>query len=119
MMSGVTPGLLAGEHRAGAAEAGENLIEDQQRAAAIRHRAQALQRGGIVEAHAARALHQRLDDHAGKAMGMPLQPASPGLAARLVGRQIEHDMFDGSKPRNALCMPVPGSLTAIAPVVSP
>ena len=65
MMSGVTPAASQANSAAGAAEAGENLVEDQQQLVAVGGRAQALQHRRLVEQHAARALHQRLDDDAG------------------------------------------------------
>ncbi len=79
-MSGVTPGRLAGEHRAGAAEAGEDFVEDQQHAVPVGERAQPPQHLGLMEAHAARALHQRLDDDGGDRVGI-LAPASRSSSA--------------------------------------
>ena len=58
-------GRLAGEHRAGASKAGEDLVEDQEEPVPVRHRAQAPEHRGIMEAHAAGALRQRLDDNGG------------------------------------------------------
>ena len=55
--------------------------------------AQALQRGGVVEAHAARALHQRLDDQPGDALGVPRQHQFERVAARRVRRQIGDDVL--------------------------
>ncbi len=89
-MSGDDPGLLHGEHRAGAAEAGENLVEDQQQVVAGGRVAQALQHGGRVEHHAARALHQRLDDDAGDLARVAIAGIrSSRCGARFVARQIE------------------------------
>ena len=56
-------GLLAGEHRAGAAEADGNLVMDQVHAIAVAGLAQKLEVDRVVHAHAAGALDQRLDDH--------------------------------------------------------
>ena len=61
-MSGTTPAPLAREHRPGAAEAGEDLVEDEQHLVTVGEAPQPAQRVGIVEPHAAGALHQRLDD---------------------------------------------------------
>ena len=88
MMSGTTPACLAGEQRAGAAEAGEDLVEDQQQLVAVGGRAQPAQHRGVVEPHAARALHQRLDDDAGDLVGVALEQArqAPRRSPRPCGR---------------------------------
>ena len=57
--------LLAGEERAGAAEADRDLVRDQQHAVAVAGLAQEREVHGVVHAHRARALHQRLDDDGG------------------------------------------------------
>ena len=54
--------LLAGEQRAGAAEADRDFVGDQVHVELVAERAQAGQITRIVHAHAAGALHQRLDD---------------------------------------------------------
>ena len=72
--------LLAGEHRPGAAEAGRDLVADQQHAVAVAelaHRAQVARR---VDDHPGGALHQRLDDHRGDLLLVH------GEDARQVGR---------------------------------
>ena len=80
-------GGLAGEQAAGAAEAGEDFVEDQQQLVAVGRLAQPVQHRGVVEAHAAGALHQRLDDDAGELVGVAFeqiartQPRSPRPAA--------------------------------------
>ena len=63
MKSGRMPRLLAGEQRAGAPEADRDLIGDQVHAVAVAGLAQQREVDRVVHAHAARALHQRLDDH--------------------------------------------------------
>ena len=89
-MSGAT--VLAGEHRAGAPETGENLIEDQQRLVAVGEAAQPPQYGGVVKPHAARTLHQRFNYNAGDLAGMPLHQAGElchlGIVAREIGEQM-------------------------------
>ena len=57
--------LLAGEHRAGAAEAGRHLVADQQHAVVVAELAHRAQVAGRVDQHPGGALHQRLDDHRG------------------------------------------------------
>ena len=56
------PGLLAREHRPGAAEAGHDLVGDQQHVVARAQLARAREVVRVVHRHAGRALHQRLDD---------------------------------------------------------
>ncbi len=55
-------GLFAGEHRAGAAEAGEDFVEDQQDVVALAEFFNFRENIGRVEFHAAGALDERLDD---------------------------------------------------------
>ena len=68
-MSGDDAGLLAGEQRSGAAQAGHHLVGDEQHAVALRRSAsfRASTCGGIDQ-HAARAQNQRLDDQGGRAL---------------------------------------------------
>ncbi len=82
-------GLLAGEHGSGASEAGEDLVEDQQQIVAVGEFAQAAQHGRVVEQHAARALHQRLDDDAGDLAGMALEHLRQRRRARVVRWQFD------------------------------
>ena len=86
-------GCFAGEQGSGAAEAGEDFIEDQQQLVAVRRLAQPAQHRRVVKAHAARTLHQRLDDDAGELVGMALEKARKGRGALLVLRQIDHVML--------------------------
>ena len=85
--------LLAGEHRAGAAEAGRDLVADQQHAVRVAELAHGAQVAGRVDEHPGGALDERLDDHRGdlllvrgedRARG---RPASPGSAAWAVEQQ--------------------------------
>ena len=65
--------LLAGEQRAGAAEAHRDFIGDQEHAVQIAQFAHAAQVSRMMHAHAAGALHQRLDDHRADFAGMRVQ----------------------------------------------
>ena len=76
--SGRDAGVLAREQRARAPEAGRDLVEHQQQAVLVAQRAQQRHARGRVKAHAARALHDRLDDHRGQLVGV----ARDELAAR-------------------------------------
>ena len=81
-------GLLVGEERAGAPEAGHDLVGDEVHLVAVAQRARAAQVLGVVHRHAGRALHQRLDDQrrgfAVVPLEMPLQVlrAAHGVVAR-------------------------------------
>ena len=97
MMSGVDARRFAGEHRAGAAEAGEDLVEDQQQVVFVGQRAQALEHRRVVEFHAAGALHQRLDDDAGDAVGARGEKFVERGRALLAVRQID-DMVLRQQP---------------------
>ena len=55
--------MLAGEHRARAPEPGGDLVEHEQQPVLVAQPAQQRHALGRVEAHAAGALHDRLDDH--------------------------------------------------------
>ena len=55
-------GLLQGEQRAGAPEARRHLIENHNDSSALRGLDETLEEARAAEAHAGRALHQRLDD---------------------------------------------------------
>ena len=76
--------LLAGEHRARAAEADRDLVADQQHAelvAQLAHRPQVALR---VHEHPGRALDERLDDHRGDPLAVRLeQPPHVGRVAGL------------------------------------
>ena len=71
-----------------------------------------------MEQHAAGALHQRLDDDAGDLVGMALEQPRQRRGALVVGRQIDDEML-GQQPAEHAVHAGVGSLTAIAPVVSP
>ena len=57
--------MLAGEHRAGAAEADGDFVGDQQHVVLPRQLAHAPQVAGRMHEHAGGRLHQRLDDQRG------------------------------------------------------
>ena len=65
--------LLAGEHRAGAAEADRDLVGDQEHAVRVAEFACASQVLGIVHAHAAGALHARLQDQRADLAGIAFE----------------------------------------------
>ena len=58
--------MLGGKESAAAAETGGDLVKDQQHAVFVAEPPQPPQILGVVEAHAARALDDRLDDHRGQ-----------------------------------------------------
>ena len=62
--------MLGGEQLPGAAEAGGDLVEDQQDVVAVADRAQVDEIPRVVEPHAARALHDGFDDHGGQFVGV-------------------------------------------------
>ena len=62
--------LLAGEQRPGAPEANRDLIGDQVHAMAVAGRARPAQVIGVIHAHAAGALHQRLEDQRRDLLGL-------------------------------------------------
>ena len=93
MMSGTIAGGLTCEQRAGAAEAGEDLVGDQQQTMAIGGRAQAAQGRGVVEDHAARPLHQRLDDDRGDVRCLAREQHVEPRRARLIARQIGDELI--------------------------
>ena len=118
-------GVLAGEQPPGAPEARGDLVGDQQHVvptAELRDGAQVIRR---VEPHAARALHDRLEDHGGDLVAcasissleaVDVAGAS-GSPKRLRGRSANR--CRGSTAVKRSCMPLTGSQTAIAPKVSP
>src|SRR5262249_38010338 len=86
-------GCLAGEQAAGAAETGEDFIENQKKLIAVRRFAQALQHRRGVKAHPARALRQRLDDDACELVGMTFETARKARGAFLALRQFNDTML--------------------------
>ena len=61
--------FLEGEPRAGPEEAGGDLVEHEERAVLVARLAHTAERLGVMEAHSARALDERLDDDAGHVVG--------------------------------------------------
>ena len=70
MMSGLTPSVLGGEQLPCAAEAGGDLVEDQQDVVAVADRTEIDQIPRVVEPHATRALHHGFDDHGRQLVGV-------------------------------------------------
>ena len=111
-------GGLAGEQRPGAAEAGEDLVEDQQQVVAVGRRAQP---------RSTAASWNRMPP-APCTSGSTMMPASSSAwrssmrsnaRALLVLRQIDDVMLGQKAAERARACRPPGSHTAIAPVVSP
>ena len=71
--SGAIAPLLAGEHRPGAPEPGHDLVGDEEHVVAVAELARAPQEERVVHAHAARALHHRLEDHGRDRLPLLLQ----------------------------------------------
>ena len=72
----------------GAAEAGEDFIKNQQKFITVRSLAQPTQHGGVVKAHAAGTLHQRLDDDPGELVRVTLERARPAVLSSSCGRSM-------------------------------
>ncbi|MNT02651.1 hypothetical protein D3C72_1371560 [compost metagenome] len=86
--------LFEGEHGPGTPEAGEDLVKDQQQAVLVRQVAQAAQHFRVMQQHAARALHQRLDKNARQLRRARLQELIQGGVGGVVARQV-HDVVLG------------------------
>ena len=102
---GRDPRLLAGEHRAAAAETGEDLVGDQQQpvlaSRGAPHCGENLRR---MEPHAARALDQGLDDHRGQLV-LPFARAIDRAPLRLrASRGRSAKICFGSQPSKCACM---------------
>ena len=96
MMSGRHAELLRGERRAGAAEAGDDLVEYQQDAVPVADLAQALQIALRRNQHAGRA-GDRLDDDGGDGRGI-VQRDEPLELIGEIARRVS-----GSPRENAFC----------------
>ena len=85
--SGDTSACSQANIRARAPESGRDLVGDQEHVVLVAERAHAPEISGRVEPHAARALHDRLEDHRGELVAMRAQQrrdlADVVLAARL------------------------------------
>ncbi|MNC84557.1 hypothetical protein D3C83_01130 [compost metagenome] len=83
-------GLLVGEETAGAAEAGHDLVGDQVHLVTVAERPRPPQVFRVVHRHAARPLHQRLDDQCRGLAVMPLEVLfeSPRAAHGVVARRL-------------------------------
>jgi len=71
-----------------------------------------------MEDHAARALHQRLDQDACQFARMAFEERVEGGNGRFVARQVD-DMVFGQQALEEECMPSSGSHTAMVAMVSP
>ena len=81
--------VLAREHAPRAPEAGRDLVRDQQHVALVAELAHAPQIVGRVEPHAARALHDRLEDHRGQLAAVVAQQARELAPVLLAARLVE------------------------------
>jgi hypothetical protein len=84
---------FASKHGAGAPEAGEDFVEDQQQLVFVGGGAQAAKRLLVMENHAARALHQRLHHDAREFAGMAFEEGVEGGNGFSVSRQRDHVML--------------------------
>ncbi len=117
-------GGLGGEQRAGAAEAGRDLVEDQQQPVLVGDLAHHPQARGVVDPHAAGALQQRLDDDPGELVRRAPRPARGTPSAHAVdvaagGRRPGGEDLLGQHLANIECIPPTGSHTLMQPNVSP
>jgi hypothetical protein len=64
--------VVGREHRAGASEPGRDLVEDQQRTAAVGQIAENGEAVRVVDVHAAGSLQHRFDDDRGELVGVPV-----------------------------------------------
>ena len=87
---GLDAGLLAREQRAGPAEARGNLVENQQQVEAASRGGDARQRLRRVELHAARRLHERLEDDRRRLPRMHAEHALE-IARGFLGHRQRHD----------------------------
>ena len=86
--SGRDTALLAGEQRAGAAEAGGHFVGDQQHAGLA---ARPTERRDVLrwrKAHAGRALHERFDDDCGQRVGVGRAPSRIAAIERAGGVDV-------------------------------
>ncbi len=90
-------GLLAGEQRAGAAEADRDLVGDQEHAMGVAQLAHALEIHRIVHAHPAGALHARLEDQRADLAGMLVEQARQRIGGILgvTGRALARARVPG------------------------
>ena len=101
-MSGTIPAASAREHRAGAAETGENFVQNQRHAVAIGHPAKPPQHLGRVKDHAPRPLHQRLDQHAGNLVAVRVHIGFQRGQAPLVPRQRQDRMLSQQRSEQSV-----------------
>ena len=117
---GRDPRPLGGEQGAGAAEAGRDLVEDQQQAVLVGDLAEHAQALGGVGVHAAGALQHRLDDDRGQLVRVrrrrgarnARRPRRRHVAVATAGGRSAKTCW-GSTPGNTECMPSTGSHTLI------
>jgi hypothetical protein len=116
--------VLSGEQSPGPAEAGGDLVEDQQQPVFVGQVAQHPQAGGRVDVHPPAPLQHRLHDDPGERAACrstsavtsrvqsPMSASSPagGRGAKTCSVRT---------PANMECIPPTGSHTLIAPAVSP
>ena len=100
---------LAGEHRPGPAEAGRDLVADQEDVVGVAELAHAAEVAGRLDEDAARALDERLDDHSRGLLPVAVEDPlerrrvaggdrALGEEQRLVGAVKEIDAAGGDRP---------------------
>lgn len=84
--------VLAGPHAAGATEAGEDLVGDQEHPRVVAGPSQAAEQRGREEAHAVGPEDERLDDERRDGLAVSLEGRLEGVAERLPARRVARDL---------------------------
>ena len=114
-------GVVGGEQRAGAAESGGDLVENQQHVVPSADLPQVNEVARIVKAHPARALHHRLDDDGRQFVGVlgQLRLERRAVAGVVVARHLRSENLGARRSVHNECMPPSGSQMLIGVKVSP
>lgn len=113
--------MVGREELARTAEAGGDLVEDQQHTVRVARLAEHPQIRGGVEAHPARALDHRLHDHRRQLVRMTADQLMEVVGVPLLvlcGRRVGEDL-PRQHPDQRSCMPPSGSHTDMGCQVSP
>ena len=111
--------VVAAEQLSAAAEAGGDLVEDQQHVMLVAQRAQLTQVLGMVEAHAAGALHDGLDDHRRQLVRMLLERAGHAVDARARPGLVETLALARSANSCSVSAPAKQAVHAVRPGRTP